>query len=286
MKRKSVKILIIVVLAAFLIQAGVMAYTAISSNDDSSQQIQTTSLQVNTPQVDTSGIAISDQIQNLIKQADPNNFDRNISNYKLLLVKMDVSQKFRDEIERLIIGRHKLPDILTAYDFLYDSYGLMEDIQKFVEYKESGKNWTQIFADYNRENPKFAPRNFDSDYLQSLMNMSGINTDDIMIADRVSSKLKKPFDEVLDKRKQGTSWKDINTEYNIVNSQSAMPHVPVTEEQIEKYKQNSGMTEDQVVEAFVIAYKLDMNAEGIVNKMKSGANIEQIYADCYQAKYY
>jgi hypothetical protein len=228
---------------------------------------------------------IPPEIQDLIRQSDPANFDKNITNYKNLLIKLNVHTKFKNEIERLITAGHKLPDILVDYEFLNDSFGQMQEIEMLVRARESGKSWAAVFEDYNRNNPEFVPGSFEPGYLENLMKTPGITSDDIMIADRVSQKVSKPFKDVLEKRISRMLWKVINAELDVVNAQTKIPHVPVTPEQIDKYT-SSEMEKEKVVLAFVIAMKMEKNVEDIINRIKAGATKEQIYDECYTQKYY
>lgn len=297
-KRKSLKIVIFVLIIGFILQVFVMAYSMINNQPVTETKVQektvvaaaaentVTTTTITATAVDTSSVTISDEIQSIIKQADPGSFDKNLSNYKTLLIALEVHDKYKSEIERLLKENHKLPDILTAYSFLNDSYGSMEELEVLVGSKESGKTWTQIFKDYNQGNSEFVPGNFDSNYLEKLRKTPGISTDDIMIGDRVSQITSKPFEEVIEKRIKGVSWKDINGDLNILNGQAALAHVKVTREQVTQYTKDGKLTEQKVVEAFVLAAKLDKTALEIVNKEKLGLSKEEIYAACFESKFY
>lgn len=265
--KKLSKVLIIIWVAIFILPVGLLMYSVIGE------------------QLEGDGPQISQEIQDQIQQQDPANFDRNLSNYKALLTKLNVHIKFKNEIERLITDGHKLPDILTAYDFLNDSFGKMQEIEALVLEKESGKGWASVFLGYNAGHPEFVPGSFQPEYLEKLTQTEGITSDDIMLADRVSQKISRPASEVIDMRLSGSNWKDINAGFDIVNGQDVFPHVPVNREQIDKYIK-TGLSEEQVLDAFVTANKFEKNVEDIIAKIKTGASREQIYAGCYSQKYY
>lgn len=294
-RRKLFKVLIYVLVLGFMLQAFTVAYSLISNQPVSETNLLnkvaaslgiTSTGTLSASVINTSSVIISDEIQNIIKQADPVNFDKNLNNYKTLLVTLEVHDKYKTEIERLLKENHKLPDILTAYSYLNNSYGLMEDLEAFVKLREAGKTWVQIFKEYKQGNPAFKPGNFDSNYLENLRKTPGLSTDDIMIGDRVSQKTGKPFKEVIDMRIKGTSWKDINGELDVLNGQTALPHVKVTEEQMRLNTTDGKLTEQKVVEAFVIADKLGKTTSEIINQEKLGLSKEDIYAACFESRFY
>ena len=202
-----------------------------------------------------------------------------------MLVNLNVHEKYKIEIERLLEEGHILSDVITSYEFLNENYGKMEQIQLLTVEKESGKTWNEIFKQYMTDNPVFEPRSFDSDYLLQLMSTPEITPDDIMIADRVSQNSITPFETVINNRIEGNSWKEINAGLEIVNGSSKIPHVPVTAEQLDKYS-NSGLYRRQIVESLVTAWKIGRTGDEIINKVKAGSTTEDIYAEYYTEKYY
>jgi len=308
-KIKMKKTIVFVLIGAAVLQAGVIGYSMVEkqlfssiaestgasqdtegsgSTSEASQTAQT-SQTVDTAIIadnnDSTNTDISQEIQDLIKQSDPDNFERNLSNYKDLLTSFDVHLSLKNEIESLIKDGHNVKDILTTYAFLYDSYGLKDELKKLVNEKESGREWADIFTEYNTENPEFEPRSFESSYLDKLMGISGISNDDIMIADRVSCKTNVSIDEIIELKAKTSKWKVVNASLGIINSQQHLPYVPITAQMVNKYL-SGDMTEDTVVDALIIANKLNTSSSDIVEMIKAGLSIEQVYAKVYESKYY
>lgn len=282
MKRSIHRIMLFVLVAAITLPIGLVAY----SETGKVKQPPIAPAATQETQLNEADVLISDEIQNLIRQSDPLNAEKNIANYKSMLVALNVHEKFKNEIERLITEGHKLPDILIAYEFLYEEYGEMHELEILVKQKEAGAQWSEIWTTYHQQNPEFIPRSFDSSYLQKHLKLPGISADDIMIADTVSQKTAATFDELMEYRIGGMIWKEINAQYNVLNSQSRLPRLPAAQEQINRLVQESGFTEQQVVKALVIAYKLNMSGEEIIEKVTKGYSKEQIYAEYYEKKYY
>ncbi|MHB8064384.1 MAG: hypothetical protein ACYDG2_17425 [Ruminiclostridium sp.] len=312
-KVKRIKILVIIIMSAFLIQAGYVAYSMLGNNlfnkqiaaaentasDSSIQPASTANLDssakgtqtkqaVNTDNQlkDETSLEISQDILDHIKASDADNYTKNVDNYKTLLKNLNVHIIFKNEIERLIKSSKELPDILTAYAFLNDSYGSMKDIEVLVKEKASGKKWVDIFKAYNKSNPEFVPRNFDSQYLEKLLETPGIDQEDIMIADRVSQNTKVAIEEVINKRIEGSNWRLINAQYEIVNGQEKSPHLSVTRSQLTKYTNQTKLSEKQVIEALTIASKQGISADSVLKSIKQGLSKEEIYSKAYEEKYY
>jgi hypothetical protein len=222
----------------------------------------------------------------LIKAADPDNYTKNLNNYKQLLKDLNVHTRFKNELERLIKKGKKLPDLLTAYSFLNDCYGRITELEKLVSEKESGKTWAAVFTAYNKSNPQFEPSNFDNAYLEKLLATPGVDHDDIMIADRVSQKTGAAFDAVISKKTSGSSWRLIKAQYGIVNGLEKSPHLSVTREQLSKYTKQTGLEQKAVIGWLTTAEKLGKVPDEILKLAKQGLSKEEVYAKVYQEKYY
>ena len=178
-----------------------------------------------------------------------------------------------------------LKEILIAYEFLNEAYGRKAELEKLVAGKDRGKTWTEAFASYDAANPEFTPRSFDFDDLEKLMKPGDITSDDIMIADRVSGKSGKTFEEIIAMKKTGETWKDINASLGILNSLGTIPSVPVTQAQIKKYTSDGRLSENRVVETLVTAFKLGLDEETAIADARNGYTRERFYAGALELKY-
>lgn len=295
-KVKRTRLIVIILAMVLVVNAGLVGYSMIGGNlpvsdkNSSDNSVKTTVNTQNSRTVDNglkdeASTEISKEILDLIKAQDPDSYTKNLNNYKQLLELLNVHVKFKNEIERLIKKGKKLPDILIAYSFLNDCYGGMEDIEKLVDKKESGKKWPDIFKEYFKNNPEFVPRDFESDYLERLLD-SGTNQDTIMIADRVSQKAKVEIDTLISKKQAGESWRLINAEYGIVNGLEKSPHLSVTRNQLTKYTTQTKLSEKEIINALTIGTKLGKSADSVLNSVKKGLSKEEIYAMAFEEKYY
>lgn len=289
MKRLRIsRAFIYTIIAALVLQGGFMAYSAVSSRivgqAPQKEETEKEDMPVKEEKIDTSKIEVCGEIQELIRKSGEAAYESNLDNYKTLLAKLDLHNTFRGKIEALVKEGHKIEDIMIACEFLYEEYGTADFLEKLVKEKEAGKRWENIFRAYMAQNPEFVPKSFEPDYLEELLETPGISKDDIMIADRVSQKVSKPFYEIWERKLSGESWKEVKAGLGILNSLNNLPHVPVTAEQIKKYTEK-GLTEDQVVEALVIAGKMNRAAGEIVDQIVKGMSREQIYAGILEARY-
>lgn len=229
-------------------------------------------------------IVIKQEVLDMIKKSDEANYEKNIANYKNTLVELNVQKSFKEEIERLVLSGYNLKDVLVAYEFLNINFGKKSELQGFVAKKQQGKSFTGIFSDYNSLT-EFTPRTFEPEYLERLMTEPNIDTDDIMIADIIADKLNKEFDEVISYKLDGLLWKHVNEKLEILSSAQNLPRIMVNNDEIEEYKEQYGLSEDKIVDAFVIAANLKKNVIEILPKFKAGYNREQIFAEFLQNKY-
>lgn len=270
--KKALRLIGVILAAALIFQTAILAYNGIFGGQNGGD-------------IDTGHIIISDEIQNIIRGQDPGGFDRNLNNYKRMLVILDVHDSHKEEIERLLTSGMDLKEILIAYEFLNEAYGRKDELEKLVAGKDLGRTWLEVFTAYDAANPEFTPRNFDFDSLDKLMKSGDIISDDVMIADRVSHQSGKAFEEIIALKKTGEAWKNINASLGILNSQNTIPSVPVTQEQIKKYTSNGALSEDRVVETLVTAFKLGLDEEAAIADARNGYTRERFYAEALELKY-
>lgn len=271
--KKILKIAAFILAGGLLLQTGILAYTGVLGG-------------ISTGDVDISQVVVSQEIQSLIKGQDTVHYDKNIKNYKQMIVLLNVHEEFKNDLESIVKKGKKITDIMIAYNFLNDYYGKVAQVEILVDQKEAGENWVNIFKQYNKNNRAFTPRNFDFDYLDKLMKQAGITNDDIMIADRVSQNAEVTFNEVINEKIAGKPWRDINAGFGIVNGQEMMPRVSVTREQLKKYKAGGALSEEQITETLVTAYKLGLGEQAAIDKTKAGYTMESFFAEALEQKYY
>lgn len=300
---KSKKVIVYVLIGIVVLQVGVVGYSMVGKelfSLDTGSETQTASstpsseVSLQTPQtVDSSIIQennaatdteISEEIQDLIRQSDPDNFDKNLTNYKDLLTRLDVHVSLKQEIEQLIKNGYPIKEILIAYEFLYISYGTKAELENMVAEKKIGKTWVNIFADYNLKNPEFEPSKFKTEDLDNLMKNQGVSKDDIMIADRVSKKVLNEFDEVIQLKITNKNWKIVKAYFGILNSQQQLLYISAKPAEIKKYS-TSGISQDKIILALVIAKELNTENDTIVEMVKNGMSNEEIYANCLESRY-
>ena len=220
-----------------------------------------------------------------IKQSAPSAYEHNVSNYKEFLGTFDVHQTYRERLKASLLGGSKVPDLLTAYEFVYQQFGTYQDVEKLIAGRASGESWRFLFREYLEGEKGFVPRTFDPDYLESLRATPGITSDDIMIADQVSFKTGKSVQELINNKIAGQDWKEQSASLGLVFSGKTLPRVSVTAQQLEQYTASKKMTRDQAVKAIVLANKLGWQADDTVLKLLDGATDAALYEEAYTAKY-
>lgn len=278
--KKISKMLLYLLITAFIFQAGVAVYAEVSGGTT-----ETTSTETDQDPVTESDIVISQTVLDQIQSSDPEHYDKNVAYYKHLLISLNVHDSFKEEIERLIMEGYPLQAILIGYEFLYESFGLITELAPMISLKTAETKWETIFAAYHTNHPTFIPRTFDSKGLDKLMNNPSLSSDDIMIADRVSFVTGTPFEDLITAKLGVLHWKSIAASKGVLYSADKLPTVPITIEQINKYTGQNGMTEDQVVEAFVLAFKAGKDAKIVMDRLIAGDSKEAIMADSYMEKY-
>ncbi|MBO8173609.1 MAG: hypothetical protein H0Z33_17210 [Bacillaceae bacterium] len=292
MNTKISRMLSVFLLLGLIVQAGFATFVMVNAQNEENQLESPTLVngegETQTTETDstTTSVEISEEVQQKIKESDPDHFETHLQNYKNLLMDYQVHPKFKQEIERLVLEDYKIWNLLIAYEFLYHHFGKSEELEVLVvKREEQGTSWEEIFKQYRDADAAFIPRSFDSDELEKLMNTPGISSDDIMIADRISFESGESFETLITARMEGQSWQEINAQVDILYSKDQLPRVPVTSEQLDKFTHSTGLSEEQAVEAFVLAYKVGKEPKLIIEKLESGATEEAIFAESYLEKY-
>lgn len=299
-KSKFTKAIVFVLLIAGVLQAGIMAYSAVANQlsrrymeeapDAKSQSVaasDNTVQEVEIPkkEIDISNIILKKEVEEKIISLDAANAARNIKNYKTLLVALDVPESFQAGIEELYNKDYKVENVLIAYEYLYHNYGNISELEGLVKQKESGKAWKNIFKEYKKNKTEFKPRDFEPEKLDELFNKPAISTDDIVIADRVSQQTGQEFDELITMRSQGELWKNINGRLGILNTSGELPRAAIKSTQVKSNMKSTGLSEDKVLEALALAHKLDEDGKAVVDKVKAGSMEEDIIAESLETKY-
>lgn len=200
--------------------------------------------------------------------------------YEEWLTSLDVHDKYKAELERLDES-HDRADLMVAYTFLFYQYGKIDQLEPLVKQREDGASWENVFLDYRKLHKAFVPQTFDTQYLESLTSAATINSDDIMIADRLAFVSRISVKEIFSSKLEGgKGWKDIAAELNIVNGSSSLPRVEITAEQLGQFTTKE-FPEDKVAEAFVLAQKVGMESKDVVSKMKEGRSEANIMATAW-----
>ncbi|MFZ5986013.1 MAG: hypothetical protein ACOYWZ_02685 [Bacillota bacterium] len=236
-------------------------------------------------EIDPSKVTLSKDMEDAIKKAKGKDADKHINNCKKLITKLNVPMEYTIEIKKLLDKGHDISDILAAYEFLYDNYGQISELEGLLDKKKSGKGFAQLFKEYAKDNKEFVPRNFEPGYLESLLKSPSMTADDIMIADRISQKGLKTFEELINLKRQGKSWKEIKSDLGIVNTEEKLPRIGVTSAQVRKHMEGSNLTEEQVVEALVLAGKFGKEDTEVIEKAKKGKKKEDILAEILETEY-
>ncbi|MDR6553469.1 hypothetical protein [Paenibacillus qinlingensis] len=280
------KALLIVLALSIAVQTG---YTLVSY-----VHAQTVAMDEEAPKVPTTetGATSIDQkvipqdVLNKLQATDSSHFDSNVMKYKQLLADLNVHAKVQQEIERLVMAGHSLSNVLIAFEFLYQKFGKLPELELLVKQKEAGKAWEALFAGYNSGHKAFVPRAFDPDYLEDLMKKPGFTSDDVMMADRVSFASGIDVKDIItSKLESKRNWMDITAELDLLHGTATLPRVQITAQQLSKFVKPGSFTEDKIAEAFVLAQQIGQNPETVVEKMKAGKTEAAIRAESYMLKY-
>lgn len=287
-RSKRLKIIISALVFVFVLQTAVFAYTKVTQKPNDESEFQSLADTVN-PQHLSKSVGVAETALNQESEdkgaSETATLDTGNQNYNQFIAGLSVQKVYKEEMDRLISLGYPLQDVEIAYDYLYQNYGLKKDLENILMQKKSGTDWEDIFKAYQKKHEPFKPRSFDMKDLDALMSSSELQSDDIMIADRISFVSGKNVDEIVSKRLAAGSWSNVCVELNILQNPEQLPRIQVTAEQLEKYTQPGKFNEAQVTRAFVMAQKVNQSPESVIEKMKAGLSDEAILAELYVLKY-
>ncbi|WP_040950109.1 hypothetical protein [Gorillibacterium massiliense] len=284
--RKHRKIIVVAVICILVLQAGYAVFAAVS-DVPSLQKAAPASQETkdNAAYQSEDDVKIDTQVINQIKDNQPSGDDRVISAYKSLLVSLQVHPLMKAEIEKLVQEGHPLSEIMIGYTFLYHSFGTVSDLKSFVDQQAKGTSWKEIFTEYDRSHKEFQPRSFDSDYLEKLMSTASVTADDVMIADHLSVVSGKSFDELIEQKQNSLHWNVVAANLGILYGADTLPRVQIKTEQLKSFQESTGLSEEQITDAFVLADKVGKDPKVVISLIKQGESAEAIFAESYEDKY-
>ncbi|MBD7912106.1 hypothetical protein [Clostridium cibarium] len=236
-------------------------------------------------EVDTTEVNLEDEITDVIRKNDEKDADRNIENYKKLIVELDVPEEFQEKVNEALKKGYNPSDVFTCYNFIYEKYGQVEDILNLLKDKDGSVSWEGVFEKYNKKNKEFVPSNFQDGLIDEILKNSNLKTDDIMIADRISQKGLGKFEDLIDERKKDGNWRKIKLSLGILNLEESLYSTAITSADIVKYSSNKSITEEQVIKALSIARKANIESEDLIKELVGVNKEEKIYSKIYASKY-
>lgn len=273
--KRTVQFIVMLLLLALLLQTGISVLAAVSGakQQDSNEPV--------VPEVNRT-IVIS---ENVLTPLQTRYGREPVNMYEQFLIDFQVHEKHQTVLDQWIVDGVSLTDLLIGYTYLYHQFGQIDHLQSMLVQREQETEWADIFKTYRDEHPLFEPRAFDSELLELWHSTPGMTSDDIMLADLLSFVTATPVEEVWVERTEGKSWKEQAAEAGILYSKDTLPVVPITMEQLEAFTNSTGLNEDQVAQAFVLADKLRVEAEEIIVRMDEGVTEADIYAELLTAAY-
>lgn len=275
MKSRKFKITLVAIVITMLMVQGVISLANTDRNKKEESKKETEFI-TSVEKVTLDNIELTDEIVSKL--------GTNIEKYKKAMVKMDVQKSFQAEINRLILENYDINDILIAYEYLNINFGKKSELSSFVAAKKGGKAWVDIFKS-TKSLAEFEPRTFNSEDLEMYLSESNLTTDDIMIADIVTSRSNKDYNEIIYKKIDGMTWKNINEQIEVLSSNESLPRVMINNQQVMQFRGKYSLSEDQVIDSFVIAENLNEQPSNIMKKYKAGESREQIYVDILTRRY-
>lgn len=283
--RKSIFLLTItvfVIISAVLFLKHKMDVSKVSKTAETKKQH---AILMEEKKIDISKFNISSDAERIIRNADEKNAVKNIRNYKTLIVKLEIPEKFQQVILDKVKEGNKVPDVFIAYEYLYEKYGTTDELNMMLKERTGNKEWESIFTQYKNGQKEFIPRDFAKGDLDKLFSTPGITSGDIMNADKISQRGIKRFDELIQMRKEGQTWVEINTNLGILNTSQKLPEAKTSSYIIENYCKSLNMPKDKVMSALMIAAKTDMDDNKVLDMIKQGKSEEEVLAKFYETTY-
>lgn len=269
----------IAVICIFIIQANLVFA---SNKTDNNQKFNNNTEEVTRDT--TSNHIVEIDIINYIKNIDVNNSEKNVLKYKEFLKSYDVQDGNTKVINELIVKYNKIDDVLIAYSFINDYYGTTIDLKTILKNKTEGKSWSDIFSDYSNKHT-FVPREFNVDDLENYLSYSSISSDDIVIIDRISFVSGEKFKDILLRKVEGEDYSTIKENLNICNSEEKLGRVKITNNKLEYYLSKTELTQEEIVNCYVLALKLKVDVSEIIKLKQKNITDCKIYENILTTRF-
>lgn len=288
--QKKIKSITIFVLIMFLISGGIVGLSAtgvfnlIAENIGKTEKTEKSASQNQKKEIDISNVIIDENISEKIKKSDAKNNKKNIDNIKKEIASLQIDGKRLEKIYQLVDSGFSVPEILTAFRFLNEQYGGLDEMDILLNKKSQGISWSKIFDDYLNEYPEFKMTAFDEKELNSYR-AGGLTTDDIMIADRLSQRGYESFEELIGKRQKGESWKSIKENFNVINMEEKLQVVSIDASTIKKITKENNISEEDAIEAIVLSRNLNVDEDETIKLKKSNQSKQVVLEKILDKKF-
>jgi|GEM_PF-2415710 len=277
--KKLIRTASLLLLAALVLQTGYSVYAAVNNSTEKREDnIENASAASTAPEIRT-------EVKEVLSTTYPDQSEQAIQTYVQFLSTFHVHESIQQKLDLWIVEGQNLADIMIAYTYLYHQFGQIDDLMPMLSSREQGAAWTEIFRTYRESHPAFVPRSFEPGFLSEVLANPELIPDDLMLADVVSTASGIAVEDVLQSRLDQASWQEITAEAGILFSADVLPQVSIPTEELHSFISTEGLTEDQVVDAFVFANKLDVPVEVIIEQVSDGATEEAIFAAALEQTY-
>lgn len=232
-----------------------------------------------------SKISIPSELENQFDTMDSTMSESRIKKMKKFILEFNVGELYLSKITKHLKNNDKYLDILMAYDLVNENYGTVDDFENILNDRKANKEWVQIIKEYIEKQIKYEQRKYDNDEIKELLSDTDITTNDLMIADRLSQKGIKTFDDLISLRKKGKGWREINESLGILNVVEKYPVLSIKLSDVEKHKKSSGLSEKQVKDVLIEAKKYNKDFEEAFKFAKKGKSKIELKASFLEEKY-
>ena len=218
------------------------------------------------------------------KQLKVKNGTKNIRNYKRLCAEFDVPAGYRTVLDSYIENGYSAYDVFTAYEFLHDRFGTLDDFKDILEQAASGKAWEDIFADFNKVYSEYVPTEYEIEVLDEIFAHKDITVDQVKIAEFLAYRGLIDFDEHIGRRKEGVSFQEIAEEIGLLNVSGAVQSVMVLEEEVKHCVEELNMSEGEAFARLAAVKTSNAPMKKTMEYVRSGKSGEKIMKEYFDEK--
>ena len=207
------------------------------------------------------------------------------TNYKRMIAEKDLNENQQNRLDQYVLENIDIVDMLSLYEYLYDSFFTYEDMDVAIERCNSGEALENVLETYMNIEASFEPIKLETKEWNRLIEDCQLQVEAVALGEVISQRGFATFDEIIADIINYDNWEIISDKYGIMNVSGKMDVITITDEELDKCAKELRISTAEAKIKVVEAKKHKVKSEDLVKYIKSNKRASIALKEYYTSKY-